>query len=485
MVTKTSRNKLLKNSRYNFHVEVDSSDLLFNCNTGSVISLHGPDSKQAIIELCGPPRNYSSQQFPNQFLNDLLQGGFLVPSSVDELGQIRERFWQARKQTPMVLTVTVTNDCNLACYYCYQSRTTEKLIYEDINNILLHTKDRLLKSNKKSLHVDWYGGEPMENRSFLEKASLDLQKLCAEMKVDYKASIISNGTNWPKDVHTFIENHKIRQVQISFDGLKKNHDKRRRYANKSSESSFLSAVSLVDKLVDCTRVDLRFNMDRKNAVDLDGFIQLAINHGWFSSKFPAVFQPARLSSYSDKSSFMRDYEFSLSEFDSLREKIRYELQGIAKTEESEAPDGYPFPKSSVCAALADSSIVIGADKRLYRCGLQVTEKHRAVSKLPQREESKIKTQEGNKLLEIPVKVSESNDSEFWDDFDPTKQPKCKKCSFLPICWGGCPKKHLEQDIHALDEQSLYWRNNLSRLVANGVEMNITSPQIYTEADQFR
>src|SRR5207302_1462590 len=108
-------------------------------------------------------------------------------------------------------------------------------------------RSRLLTSGKKTLHVDWYGGEPLLNPEFIEAASSLLQELCRDLKVSYSASIISNGTSWPEDVGAFIDRHKIRQAQISFDGMRHNHDLRRRFRDKSERgSSFDLAVALVD-----------------------------------------------------------------------------------------------------------------------------------------------------------------------------------------------------------------------------------------------
>lgn len=79
------------------------------------------------------------------------------------------------------------------------------------------------------------------------------------------AAELSDGTHWPDDVGSFVARHRIRQVQISFDGLKINHDRRRRYrpAYRPAEgaSSFDRAVRLVDRLLQHTRVDIRYNAD--------------------------------------------------------------------------------------------------------------------------------------------------------------------------------------------------------------------------------
>jgi uncharacterized protein len=340
------------------------------------------------------------------------------------------------------------------------------------------TRSRLVASGTNTLHVDWYGGEPLLNHEFIEVASSLLQQLCRELEVVYSSSIISNGTCWPQDVGGFIERHKIRQAQISFDGMRHHHDLRRRFRDKSKGgSSFDLAVALVDQLLDFVRVDVRINIDRKNEADVLPFVEFAESRGWFHRKFPAVIQPARLSAYSETSAFMRKSELTLTEYDDLRSAVRTRARGNFKVEESEAPEGFPVPRSSVCAALANDSVVVGADQRLYRCGLQVSEPHRAVGILNQKPDALFRILGQDDGLRAQ--------QAWWDQFDPTKLPSCSRCSFLPICWGGCPKKHLDEDQHALAEQGAYWRRNLARLVAEGVGRQLDHPIELTHSDQFR
>nr|WP_252393711.1 radical SAM protein [Candidatus Rhodoblastus alkanivorans] len=363
-------------------------------------------------------------------------------------------------------------DCNLGCYYCYEERSGHALKSTDVAAIVDLAKRFVTGSGRHSLHVDWYGGEPLLNLEFLEAASLELQEYCEREGVSYVASIISNGTLWPGDVEAFVARNRIRQVQISFDGLQTNHDKRRRYRrdhDNACDSSFAEAVNLVDRLVRCVRVDLRFNIDRANSGDLVPFIRFAKDRGWFNAVFPAVFQPARLASYSEASDFMRKYELSLDEFDALRAIVRNEIGTGARIEESEIPDGFPRPKTSVCAALAANSLVVGADGLTYRCGLQAGETKRAVGTLEDRSHV----------------TAAWNDQSWWEAFDPTSAPSCSKCSFLPICWGGCPKKHLEGDVHAIQEQGRYWRNNLLRLIAHTAGIEAPRETVVADALQFR
>lgn len=252
------------------------------------------------------------------------------------------------------------------------------------------------------------------------------------------------------------------------------HNRRRRYRKgyepHDGATTFDALRTLVRRLLDHVRVDIRINLDHANGADLLPLVELARNDGWFECPYPAVIQPARLAAYSERSGFLRRSELSVDEFDRLKANLRVMASDV-RTEECEAPDGVPQPKTSVCAALAADSVVVGAEGLLYRCGLQVGEKHRAVGRL-----------DGDLNGD---RVQPFRDLTFWDQFDPTIAPRCGRCSFLPLCWGGCPKKHLEGDTHALEEQSRYWRHNLPRLISAAAGEHFDKLAPFTESDQFR
>jgi uncharacterized protein len=456
-------------SRYNFAVPVSDGSLLYNANSGAVLMLRGGDASRFAQTLSSGVVDSFDESLPEGLWSDLIDGKFMVESGSDELAEIRSRFARARGETPLVLTLTTTMECNLGCFYCYENRTSDRLTLSDIPTIVEATREKIRSHPRKSLHVDWYGGEPLLNVEFIEAASPALQEMCRLEGAAFHASVISNGTVWPADVPEFVDRHAIRQVQVSFDGLRDNHERRRRFRNgyrNGDESSFELLVALVDRLLDSVRVDLRFNADVFNQHELLPFVDFCRARGWFAKAFPAVVQPARLASYSERSAFMRDKEMTLETYDSLRAAVRAAAHDVY-VQEAEVPDGFPYPKTSVCAALASRSNVIGADGLIYRCGLQVGERIRAVGSIRAGTEGKF------------------SDSEWWDNFDPTVMPNCARCSFLPICWGGCPKKHLEGDQHALDEQSVYWRTNLPRLVASRFHLEPAPGFAFTEADQFR
>ena len=312
-------------SRYNFYVPIGDATLLYNASTAAILRLDGPDAAELASALCIGIFEVATGDLPAGLMEHLTGGGFLLPSGTDEVAEIRQRYWSARRRTPMVVTLTTTMDCNLACYYCYEARSGAALGARDVPAIVAWTRERLCASPEDGLHVDWYGGEPLLNAEFIEVASEALQGLCRSLAAPYSASIISNGTAWPSDAAEFVRRHRIRQIQISFDGLRENHDRRRRYRgveSNSGDSSFDAAATLVDRLLDHARVDLRLNLDRRNLGDLLPFVEFARERGWFSRRYPAVIQPARLAAFSERSAFMRGFELNVEEYDRAREDLR-------------------------------------------------------------------------------------------------------------------------------------------------------------------
>jgi len=454
----------LQPSRYNFYV----SGALFNALTGALVNLDGDDADVLGRYLMNTRAELEPDAMEREFVDLLRRGGFLIDRDTDELAIVRERYWRARGETPAVLTITTTIDCNLGCYYCYEQRSTEALALRDVDEIVQLARKQLAKGDKRALHVDWYGGEPLLNVEFMEAASYALQDMCRAEGIRYVSSVISNGTVWPPDVAAFITRHRIGQVQITFDGLEENHNKRRRYRSKkdqAAKSSFMTAAGLVDQLITCTRVDLRYNVDARNRDDFLPFIDFAVARGWFKGPFEVVFQPARISAYSEKAAFLRPQELTLAEFQGLQDAAIERLGSRGRIEEIGIPDGYPYPKTSVCAALANDSVVVGAEGKTYRCGLQVGEAHRAVGSIHD--------------------DSTGPDTAFWERFDPTTMPTCARCSFLPVCMSGCPKKHLDCDEHAIREQGRYWRDNLARMIGHAAGCSATDRTAFTEAEQFR
>lgn len=143
------------------------------------------------------------------------------------------------------ITFIVTQDCQLACKYCYlvgknsENRMGWDVAKQAVDYILSQESDPLF--NEESVIWDFIGGEP-----FLEIDLID--KICDYIKQQqyilnhhwfnsYRFSLTTNGINYstPK-VQKFIQkNHEHLSIGITIDGTKNKHDLNRVYKGGDAE----------------------------------------------------------------------------------------------------------------------------------------------------------------------------------------------------------------------------------------------------------
>ena len=133
-----------------------------------------------------------------------------------------------------MLTLQVTQACNLRCSYC---------VYSDVNNDLqrAHSAKRMtLEMAKKavdffwehsidspSVNIGFYGGEPLLEMQLIKNVIEYAEKMFLGKELSF--NITSNGTLLNEDIiEYFIE--KNVKLTISLDGPKEIHDKYRRFA---------------------------------------------------------------------------------------------------------------------------------------------------------------------------------------------------------------------------------------------------------------
>mgnify|MGYP003292906840 CR=1 FL=1 len=147
------------------------------------------------------------------------------------------------------ITFIVTQDCQLACKYCYEigknnnAKMTWEVAKQSIDYILSHEED----FPEESVIWDFIGGEP-----FLE---IDLiNKICDYVKLEmfnknhrwfnsYRFNFSTNGINYNNEkVQNFIKkNIKHLSIGISIDGTAKKHDLNRVYKN-TGKGSYADVV---------------------------------------------------------------------------------------------------------------------------------------------------------------------------------------------------------------------------------------------------
>ncbi|HRY60269.1 MAG TPA: radical SAM protein [Patescibacteria group bacterium] len=117
----------------------------------------------------------------------------------------------------------ITNNCNLACKYCYINRTNESMSFETAKKAI----DSLIASavlyGKTSIRVKFAGGEPLLEFPLIKRI-VSYARWAGDTKgVDFIFNIITNGTLISKDISEYIKSEEM-SVSVSLDGIGEYHN---------------------------------------------------------------------------------------------------------------------------------------------------------------------------------------------------------------------------------------------------------------------
>ena len=148
-----------------------------------------------------------------------------------------EKFWTGKDGRPKDITFCVTEDCNLACKYCYMSgkNHNKKMTFETAKKAV----DCILadKENLKSASVVWdfIGGEPFLEIELIDKITdyikLRMFTLDHPWFNSYRLNFSTNGILYDTPaVQAYIKKNLLHlSVGFSVDGNKQKHDLQRVY----------------------------------------------------------------------------------------------------------------------------------------------------------------------------------------------------------------------------------------------------------------
>lgn len=172
-----------------------------------------------------------------------------------------------------------TYDCNLSCPYCfekkydicnynYENNLWIDKVFENIDNIVRdYKKNNEQYYNSKNIEVTLMGGEPLleRNKSII---SVIVQKIKDR---GFSYDVVSNGVCIDEYMDIFL-NYKPKYIQITLDGTKEYHDKRRVF--KSGKGTFNRIIHNIQQLSKYKiNVTIRLNLDIDNIDNLEEFIR--------------------------------------------------------------------------------------------------------------------------------------------------------------------------------------------------------------------
>ena len=122
------------------------------------------------------------------------------------------------------LTIIPTDRCNFNCLYCYQSDTVHNMTKETADSIV-----KMIERNNsiKKLHISWFGGEPLCNKSIVYYLMEKINDVCRRKGVVLMGDMTTNASLLDVDTFSKLYSLKVLNYQITIDGCKETHNVQR------------------------------------------------------------------------------------------------------------------------------------------------------------------------------------------------------------------------------------------------------------------
>ena len=427
-------------SRYTHVLPVPDGGIVYNGRTGAIAEL-SPDGFEQTNSLLEKVRQRSRLRLSparRELFEQLRVGGFIVPAGLDELAVIEEQYERERRRSQFQFTILPTFACNLGCDYCFVGKKKGFMTEETQDRLIAFARDHIAAHRPPSMHVDWFGGEPLLALPVIERLSGALLALCDAHEVSYQSQVITNGTVIGQRTADVLAKARVNRLQISLDGLPEVHDLRRPYKS-GRGSSFAAIVNSLPAVIGRFLIRLRINVDGRNLHQVWPLMDLFGERGWLGPDTQFFPYLARVSAFTDACAgsspmICRQDEFYEVQF---RWMERLEQYGVPLIEQGL----YQFPEAKMysCGAVGSNGFVFTPEGEIHKCGLEVDDSSRAIGHLG-----------------APLDGSTATARRF-AGYSPFRNATCRECSFLPTCLGGCPRDQLDRRVPQLKDNCEYYQ----------------------------
>ncbi len=409
---------MIRFSKYNIFSKIRDSHNYFIVNllTGNADILTPADAESVQKLMDG------SSSADEIFSNELKDKGYLIDEK-EESSLYNKKYldYLDSRETDEIQIFFVTNySCNFACSYCYQdqylnpsvelSREVTDAFFSYIN----------LNFTGKKKYITVFGGEPLlpgnkhkDNISYLLSSASDF---------GIDVCVVTNGYTLEEYIPV-LKKGKIREIQVTLDGTRDIHDKRRFL--KGGNGTFDKIVKGIDAcLKNDFSINLRMVADKENIEDLHNLAQFAIDRGWtnnplFKTQLGRNYELHHCQSSHDKlftrvSLYERIYELTKV----YPEILQFYKPAFSVSKFLSENDALPEPLFDSCPA-CKTEWAFDYAGNIYPCTATVGKSDELI---------------GTYFPEITGKPGLI---EKWESRDVTSIAECRNCPVQLACGGGC------------------------------------------------
>lgn len=405
--------EVLKPSIFNVFGKIKDKNILANTFSGAILEV-GDAEKTGVELLFSNPSFVQKYQNQYEIVDKLVKNGFFIDQNRDEKEELKKLFDIAKKgDKALGILITTSRQCNFRCTYCYESFANEYFRYDETEKIFKYLKTNV--NGRESLKVTWWGGEPLLAVDFIKNVSYKLIDFAKSHNLKYSAVMPTNAYLLKREVAEVLKDCCISTLQITIDGEKDYHNKRRVHVNGDETGTFDTIVkNVIENAELFDSIVLRINADKRNA---DGIYSLLKTLLPVKEKIIFALRPTI--EHHDINSppwMLSDEEFF---------NLRFDFVLKAKELGYQISIGHIRPGTSFCS-IYQSNNTIGVEPNgdVQVCPIFTGNHKERFGFL--NNAGILEHNEAGKQYKTGVGSSPFDDEE------------CHKCKALPICMGGCP-----------------------------------------------
>lgn len=341
----------------------------------------------------------------------LAKTGILVPDREEEKREMSYMLDMLNERHSVLnISVIINLECNFSCVYCYEGDMKGKShMSEDTAGLLIEFIKEKCAQGKKTVNLDFYGGEPLLSRELIKYISRALKTFTEGQGEGYTFTLVTNGSLLKKESVQELADLGLNLVKTTIDGPAEVHNKCRPF--RSGAGSFDAIVNNIKQTSDIVKTAIGGNYNRDNYRQFPSLLDFLKEDGLTPDRVYAVKFAPVMNRPADDTSPADYHDGCLS----VNEPWLLEADSLLREEILKR--GYNTPKiiPSPCQVEVTDYYVVNYDGTLYKCPALIGKKGFEIGSL----------REGVK------DYRESHKLGNW------KNSECLECAYLPLCFGGC------------------------------------------------
>lgn len=276
-------------SKYNHKINLEGNLFLYNALSGGFCKV---DSEHKNIFENNDLRSdlKDIEELPIDIIEELINAGFIIDKDLDEFKLIKSKNSLIRfsQNNSLSLTLIPTTGCNFRCVYCFEKDKNypNEVMSEQVMDEIINLIDTSL-SDGGNLSISWYGGEPLLRFDILKKLRIRIKNIVNKKNLNFNSGIVTNGYLLNKEISDELVKLGVSNAQITIDGEKEVHDKKRFLAN--GKGSFDKIIENILSINEELSVAIRVNVDKENIDNLSKFINYINECGIGSKKNVGIY----------------------------------------------------------------------------------------------------------------------------------------------------------------------------------------------------